>query len=237
MAEKHPTFWANIEKIENSNIYNYVKGYVPNTRYVILFNLYNDTCRISFSKSLYNSKSECFNECDELDKMYANHPLPKKIVEDNKYDYGDGKSWWGYIVLDFVECKIIRVGGTGFYVSQYIPLSKNLGTHIIDKIRIGNKAEMRDYFFRDVDKVPDNYAFDDGEYEGWLQFKWGDGKNAVDYVAPPKKRKQELCYDIETEVLTEFPEPETYNTKSIQQTFADLLNKETREHLMNKYSW
>lgn len=250
MKDKYPTFWANTEKIPNTTPtkYSYIKGDVPATRFVLLFNLRTDTRRISFSKSLYDSKAECFAECDELDKLYAYHPLPIKIKNEVKneytgkstfmkyYDYSGGKSWWGYIVLDFEQCKIIRVGGTGFYVTPYISIAKDKGTHVIDKISIGNKMEVRDYFFRDVDKVPDDYSFDDGEYEGWLQFKWGDGKNAIDYV-PPKKNKpkpiEEIGYDIETEGL-DIPF-DNYQVDLIEKKFADLLDKETVNKLHARY--
>ena len=46
-------------------------------------------------------------------------------------------------------------------------------------------------------------------------------------VKKKKKQVYELCYDIETEGLSEFPEPETYDADLIKQTFADILDKKT----------
>lgn len=150
--EKHPTFWANTEKIPVNMFLKlrYIKGDIPNTRYVILFNLRTESSRISSSKSLYDSKEDCFAECDELDEMYKYHPLPVLIKEERKiydetvsyntYDYSEGKSWQGYIILDFELCKIIRIGGYGFCVNIKIPTSKYNCTNIIDKIRVGNTA-------------------------------------------------------------------------------------------------
>jgi len=45
-----------------------------------------------------------------------------------------------------------------------------------------DKRVLKDILFRGPDEVPEDYKWDDGEYEGWLQFRWGDGKNAVGYV-------------------------------------------------------
>lgn len=43
----------------------------------------------------------------------------------------------------------------------------------------GNKLAELDFFFRGPGEVPEDYKWDDGEYEGWLQYRWGDGKNAL----------------------------------------------------------
>lgn len=249
MKTNNPTFWAKTEKIPGNlfNKHRYVKGDIPNTRYVILFNLRTETRRISFSKSLYDSKEDCFAECDELDVMYKYHPLPILTKEElknkytgrvkthNVYDYTNGKSWWGYIVLDFELCQIIRIGGYGFYVGRSIPITNGTRTYIIDKMRIANTPECRDYFFRDVDKVPDAYEFDTGEYEGWLQYKWGDGKNAIDYVAPPKQKKPKVEEPIEEDTFDD--EYDNYEADLLEDKFADLLDKKTRKNLMEKYGW
>lgn len=42
-----------------------------------------------------------------------------------------------------------------------------------------DKLEKMDFFFRGPDEVPKDYKWDEGEYKGWLQFRWGDGKNAI----------------------------------------------------------
>ena len=247
MKEHKITYWCKVEKIPNTTgKYNYVKGDIPSTRYVILFNLYNDITQISLSKSLYDDKDECFAECDELDMMYKDHPLP--IIKEQKwngryprknntfttYDFSDGKSWWGYIVLDFEQCKIIRVGGYGFKTKRSLKINPHKSVYGVYKLSEANALEVRDYFFRNVDEVPDNYEFDDGEYEGWLQFKWGDGKNAIGYVEPPKPKKEiGFGYDFETAGLDDF----NYENEYLEDKFADLLDKDTRKNLMEKFGW
>ena len=42
-----------------------------------------------------------------------------------------------------------------------------------------SKLEELDFFFRGPSEIPPDYKWDEGEYEGWLQFRWGDGKNAI----------------------------------------------------------
>ncbi len=44
-----------------------------------------------------------------------------------------------------------------------------------------NRLSKLDFFFRGPHEVPEDYKWDTGEYEGWLQFRWGDGKNAITY--------------------------------------------------------
>ncbi len=44
-----------------------------------------------------------------------------------------------------------------------------------------DKLELKDIFFRGNNEVPEDYQWDSGEYEGWLQYRWGDGKNAINY--------------------------------------------------------
>lgn len=159
-----------------------------------------------------------------INKRRNKNKYNEKISYRNTYDYSGCKSWWGYIVLDFELYKIVRVGGYGFYVHVNIPTSKYNYTHIINKNRIGNTAECRDYFFRDVDKVPDDYKFDDGEYKGWLQFRWGGGENAIDYVAPPKQNKPK----IEIDEFNEYHD-EIDDYKLIENKFDDLIDKEKQK--------
>jgi hypothetical protein len=55
---------------------------------------------------------------------------------------------------------------------------------------------MLDEYFRGDDEIPKGYVFDYGEYEGWLQFRWGDGKNAVKCDEPVCKRPRKKKYGL-----------------------------------------
>ena len=59
-----------------------------------------------------------------------------------------------------------------------------------------------DEYFCGPSEVPKDYDWDDGEYEGWLQFRWGDGKNAIGYTEPKKGKpvdKPEAIEETEVE--------------------------------------
>jgi hypothetical protein len=63
--------------------------------------------------------------------------------------------------------------------------------HLASLDKKTNRLYIKDYVFRGENEIPKSYHWDDGEYEGWLQFRWGDGKNAIDYVEPEKPKEQE----------------------------------------------
>lgn len=239
----YPTHWTNIEKIPGNIMgnYTYVKGNVPTKRFAILFNLFTDV-RISYSVSEYDDINACLEECHELNTLYKDHDIPtfdynaKNISK--QWDY-EGKSWWGYIVLDFDKCQIIRVGGYGFKLNNSFSNTYTTSPRIIVKLNGANKADIRDYFFRDVNVVPDNYKWDTrAEYEGWLQFKWGDGKNAVGYVEPQKIKVSKPVKNEDDFEIEEYDNDyDNYEADLIEEKFADLLDKETRKNLQEKYGW
>ena len=231
--EKHITYWWSA-KYGNTR---------PKSRYVILFSLKGQYGVTGFSRSEYDDLTACYEECDELNKMYASHKIPtvlekreiklpryhkksKKSLE-TIWDYSDGKSWWGYIVLDMVECKAIRVGGYGFNCQNHI---------CYDTCKlINNSMDARDYFFRDPEVCPDEYPWENGEYKGWLQFRWGDGKNAIGYVEPPKEKKKKVFKDSDNIDEDDYELDEDYECEIIENKFADLLDKETKNRLMDRW--
>jgi hypothetical protein len=228
MAEKHITYWWSAK---NGNTR-------PKKRYVLLFSLKGQYGVNSLSRSEFDNIGDCEEECKELNKMYSTHKVPtvlekkwdgvypKKKHLTTVWDYSDNRSWWGYIVLDMQECKAIKVGGYGFNCTNY---------KCYDSCRTINtdKAE-KDYFFRDPEVCPDEYEWKQGEYKGWLQFKWGDGKNAIGYVEPPKPKKKEVekidpyeDYELESEFVAEM----------IEDKYDSIIEKETQKRLMDKYGW
>ena len=222
MAEKHITYWWSAK---NGNTR-------PKKRYVLLFSLKGQYGVRSLSRSEFDNIGDCEEECKELNKMYSTHKVPTVLEKKGKrhlttvWDYSDNRSWWGYVVLDMQECKAIKVGGYGFNCTNY---------KCYDSCRTINtdKAE-RDYFFRDPEVCPDEYEWKQGEYKGWLQFKWGDGKNAIGYVEPPKPKKKEVekidpyeDYELESEFVAEM----------IEDKYDSIIEKETQKRLMDKYGW
>ena len=83
--------------------------------------------------------------------------------------------------------------------------------------------------------VPIDYIWDAGEYEGWLQFKWGDGKNAVVYVKPEKPtiiedNNSDDNFD-ENDVFDEYID----RNEEIAITLEDQIHEETMKRLRNKW--
>lgn len=204
-----------------------------NKRYVLIFNIWDDK-KCSKSITQYDTIEEVKEEYILINELYCNTTRPQKIVkEDNRYgkkkykiSYEGGARFWGYIIIDYNNNEIIKIHNDGLldFEGRTITL------------------RMKDFYLRKPGEIPEDYIFEcNAEYEGWLQYRWGNGMNAVDYVAPPKPKKksknlfEEFGYDYETHGLMEFPEPEDYDTEIIENTFADLLDKETKQRLLNRW--
>lgn len=119
--------------------------------------------------------------------------FPNKVFYDFKTP---NERAWGWVLGDTESCTVIKWGGIGMY-----NISKKDST-----------LRVKDYLFRGKDEIPKDYKWDDGEYEGWLQFRWGDGKNAIDYVekpSPEKVKKEENLPEIqETDEWDDYMEKE-----------------------------
>ena len=88
------------------------------------------------------------------------------IHNESYWDAEDGKcKFWGYYVFDFETQRVIDHGGVDHpeFTKQY-----------------KHNLELRDVLFRGKDEIPDDYKCDNGEYEGWLQYRWGNGLNAIE---------------------------------------------------------
>ena len=83
--------------------------------------------------------------------------------------------------MDFEEEKCVRYGGLS--IKGYLNPTKSLS--------LKNK-----YFLKDGE-IPKDYVWDGNEeYEGWLQYRWGNGENAIEKVRKRKAKEKELA-DIE----------------------------------------
>lgn len=129
--------------------------------------------------------------------------------------------WWGYVIIDFEEEKFVQFGGIG------------LKDYSIQDMK-ARKPILMDLIFRKPEEIPEGYSWDEGEYEGWLQFRWGDGKNAIGYVEPkkPKEKGEEPFYypgrnEIEDYLVGD----------ELQDKFDDMEDKERSKRLMDRYGW
>ena len=99
---------------------------------------------------------------------------------------------------------------------------------------INSSMSNKDYFFRDTDICPDEYIWKEGEYNGWLQFKWGDGKNAINYVKPQKQKIKKVQNIVKEDEELNVGD---YEVELIETKFADIIDKETQKRFMEKYGW
>jgi hypothetical protein len=177
----HWTFWRYLKRNYNID---------RPTKYCVIFNIWKDKLE-SFSCTEFDTLDDALDEAKELNKMYSSTPKPfKNYHEKGKHrdgrgwrydpydwDFSDGRQFWGYVVLDMIEHKFIKVVN-GLHMSSYTVscIKPTLGDY--------------DMFFRGEDEISADYLWDNrGEYNGWLQFRWGDRKNAIDYIEPPKKER------------------------------------------------
>lgn len=137
-------------------------------------------------------------DVNESYKYRKKAPKYCKSNEEN-YIYDENHFWWGYAVLDYKNEKVIMQGGVGLY-DFWNPM-KSLA--ILDR------------YFRKEGEVPKDYVWDINEYEGWLRFRWGDGKNAIDKVKARRAKEDELKKKAkkqeEQEDWTDFEYDEEYD--------------------------
>lgn len=101
-----------------------------------------------------------------VDQHYEDY---KKIPAHYECENGK-KHFWGYMVIDYHKEDFIKMGGDRH--PEFYDYKRRL--EIYDCIfRIGNTL-------RKTDPIPKDYEWDKGEYEGWLQYRWGNGLNAID---------------------------------------------------------
>lgn len=227
----------------------------PTKRYRIVFSIWGHTNSDSISD--FDTIEELEEEKRLIKEFYNSTPRPEKIYKGEKsyrYDkrkyeisYENGGCYWGYITLDYQNKKILEIYNDGCKVYK-IMVEKTyphytVGGDVTEKItkipyvvdRKTDRKRVMDLFFRTEEDVPIDYIWDAGEYEGWLQFKWGDGKNAVGYVKPEKPtiiedNNSDDNFD-ENDVFDEYID----RNEEIAITLEDQLHEETMKRLRNKW--
>lgn len=127
------------------------------------------------------------------------------------YECDNGKKhFWGYVVLDYQKEDIISMGGDVH--PEFKNYKKNLALY--------------DDLFRKPGEVPADYKWDDGEYEGWLQFRWGNGLNAIDVEDEINRKKKEAAQKARLE--------KENNTHSLSEELLDDY-RDDNDYLTNKF--
>lgn len=154
-------------------IENYATPRMPHTkRFRVIFSIWGHGH--SDSVTDFDTLDEVKEECKLLREFYKDTPRPKKNKESTiiSWDFSNGGSFWGYIVLDYEKEEVLEnyKDGARFYVKFRDTWVPKIPTGIL---------HIKDLAFRKEDEIPENYKWDVGEYEGWLKYRWGDGSNAI----------------------------------------------------------
>ena len=210
-------------------------------KYLVVTNIWGKKeVTMWFSRDVFEEEKEYFDTLEEAEdfawlfKEYASvYPNPEKKTWDNYRDrsnkyynaktklaynnFKPGERLWGYVIADTEEYKVIEWGGLCMY-----NISKKM-----------DQRQVKDILFRGEDEIPKDYVWDSGEYEGWLQFRWGDGKNALDYVEPekPKKVKEEIEDDDSIDELDDI----YIDNDDIENSFLKEEDKEKLKRLIDRW--
>ena len=151
---------------------------MPHTkRYRLIFSIWGHD--LSDSVTDYDTLEEVQEEARLLKDFYKDTPKPKKSEQ---RDFSDGSSFWGYIILDYDEEKVLEIYRDGIRVytkvirNDIFKLQPTKITWIPKILGKSDRLKIMDTFFRDPSEIPEDYNWDgQEEYEGWLRYRWGDG--------------------------------------------------------------
>ena len=151
-------------------------------------------------------------EVPEVVKVKADRIFPAKTC----YNFNSpNEKAWGYVVGDTETCTVLKWGGLAMY-----NISKK------DDGRL-----VKDYLFRGKNEIPKNYKWDEGEYEGWLQYRWGDGKNAVGYV----ENEEAKPVDKKPSVIPMEIDADEAFAEAIEDKYAELESKDLIKRLEDRW--
>ena len=216
-------------------------------RYIVVTNVWGKKWNI-FHTGLKDYIKEEREEFDTIEEVNDYVNLFEGVYKDTKDSpsFKEPFEMWGYVVGDTNQFKFVKWGGTGMKhmskgvrgnskrIVKPVPHSNmKLGEvfsytfHNFDSRM--NNLYNKDYIFRGKDEISANYRWDDGEYEGWLQFRWGDGANAIGYVKSLKEKKHEPVDNFNDETITE------YEDEEIENSFMREEDKEKLKRLMDRW--
>ena len=184
-------------------------------------------------REYFDTKEEVIEYVLLFKQLAESYNKPKKVYS----KYKDFYTWkfedpsqrlCGYLIADTEREVVLQWWGEMYNISKKT-----------------DKLKIKDILFRGPDEVPKDYKWAPGEYEGWLRFRWGDGKNAVDYVDNVKQKvinknsdKTEHIDDIEEEenweAYTDYTPNEELGDK-LMEAFDELEEREKIKRLINRW--
>lgn len=200
-------------------------------RFLLITSAWNDKGSQWREAEWLDTEEECNMAIQMFNDLFKDTPSP--VLMKNKYPqyyrpwtgeyagcylYEDGALFHGFMVLDYENETLAKSGGKGVFGVPWDYKS--------------HKLEFKDRWFRKKGEIPKNYVWANGEYEGWLQFRWGDGKNAIDYVEPKKGPKKSMAMPKENIDIEELTEEE-----KIQEEYENQMATEKLKFFMEKCGW
>lgn len=198
-------------------------------RYAVIFNKWSLYKNVE-SITEFDTMKEVDIEVNLIEELYADTPRPEhrwhrigtKSTLVHEYHWNSsawGEAFWGYLVVDFQDEKIVKWGH--------------------DELRVFNRRcdprKVKDWLFRGEDEIPKDYKWKPYEYDGWLQFRWGNGLNAVKYgenaVIDGMANTKECIRRCK------YRKKKSYNTKPYdedEETRLDELNEEILKEVESK---
>jgi hypothetical protein len=149
-------------------------------RYCVIFSIWGH--RTNNSTCFFDSLDEVREETRLIKEFYKDTPRPVKTGK-STVDYSEGGCFWGYIVLDYNKAKVLEIYNDGARVYRTKIVNQKEILEPVYEVRINY---LKDLMFRGEDEVPKDYKWDEGEYDGWIKFRWGDGSNAIKPREPKK---------------------------------------------------
>lgn len=221
-----------------------------NKPFCVMFAKWTDEL-LSWSISFFDTIEEVKEETQLLEELYKSISRPYKEVIPEESSYiskkyrivfdKENQYYWGYIIIDFKNEKIQY-----FRDGVYIPTTSLKKKYwLLNQCYLFNKKEdqliIKDKLLRtEKESNINDYKFNAGEYDGWLQFRWGNGKNAIGVYKPEKenKTKKHSNYKPKDKYFKKYDEDiELTEAEKIQEDMDKDFDKENSKYLMNKYGW
>jgi hypothetical protein len=162
-------------------------------RFCVIFSIWGH--RTNNSTNFFDSLEEVQEETKLIKEFYKDTPKP---IKTGKYtvDYSKGGCFWGYIVLDYEKQRVLEIynDGARIYRTKIVNLRE-----IKEPILETRVNYLKDLMFRGKDEIPENYIWDEGEYDGWIKFRWGDGSNAIKPKEPKKHGEISLKEELDSD--------------------------------------
>jgi len=148
---------------------------IPHTkRYMIILETWNAPYRCNVAEKVTRDEYDTIEEVEKDVEMIHEWYMKPSCMSSSETGF-----YWGYVILDFEDEKVLSIMHDGIQGYQ--------GTECGCEMRIDDcnipYLRLKDKAFRKDDEIPSDYVWrNDNEYVGWLQFRWGNGLNAVKYV-------------------------------------------------------